>query len=63
MAGSRDWSKLECPGKNGLLIVLLSLVWWREIATATTLEDWHAAAADVGWVAEAMAQYLLKQAP
>ncbi|KAH9886768.1 hypothetical protein C8Q73DRAFT_657877 [Cubamyces lactineus] len=56
-----EWGPLECPGKNGLLIILLSLLWWREAATDSTLDRWHAAIADVRWVAEAMAQHLLGQ--
>ncbi|KAI0653949.1 hypothetical protein C8Q70DRAFT_897611, partial [Cubamyces menziesii] len=50
MAGEGPWHQLESPGKNGLVIVLLSLMWWREVATDSTLPDWHAAAADVRWV-------------
>ncbi|KAH9846594.1 hypothetical protein C2E23DRAFT_872276 [Lenzites betulinus] len=44
-----DWDSLKSPGKNGVLIVLLSLVWWREVATEQTVRLWAAALADVGW--------------
>ena len=50
MSGDGAWDCLNKPGVNGMLIVLLSLSWWREIATTLTLDSWNAAAADVAWV-------------
>ncbi|EIW53636.1 uncharacterized protein TRAVEDRAFT_94269, partial [Trametes versicolor FP-101664 SS1] len=50
IGGSGDWNALRAPGKNGLLIVLLSLAWWREAATNATMQRWTAALADVAWV-------------
>ncbi|KAI0323656.1 hypothetical protein GY45DRAFT_1226980, partial [Cubamyces sp. BRFM 1775] len=47
--GDGAWGDLRSPGKNGLLMVLLSLVWWRDTATDATMQDWSAAAADVRW--------------
>ncbi|KAI0705720.1 hypothetical protein C8Q76DRAFT_630374, partial [Earliella scabrosa] len=44
------WESLQKPGKNGFLLVLLSLVWWKECATARTESSWQAAVADVAWV-------------
>ncbi|KAH9855410.1 hypothetical protein C2E23DRAFT_701563, partial [Lenzites betulinus] len=48
--GSGDWEVLNNPGKNGFLIILLTLVWWRDCASASTLGDWSAAVNDVSWV-------------
>ncbi|KAI9061266.1 hypothetical protein FKP32DRAFT_1576315 [Trametes sanguinea] len=54
--GSGSWEALSQPGKNGILIVLLSLAWWRNNATEVTLKDWDAAVQDVGWVIKSMAR-------
>ncbi|EIW56589.1 uncharacterized protein TRAVEDRAFT_81082, partial [Trametes versicolor FP-101664 SS1] len=54
IGGDGDWECLTNPGKNGMFIVLISLVWWREQATAQTLDDWAAAVADVEWVIASM---------
>ncbi|RDX40784.1 hypothetical protein OH76DRAFT_1365665, partial [Lentinus brumalis] len=51
-----DWEPLTRPGLNGLLIVLLSLLWWKEIATQATEPDWDQAARDVSWVVMHMAR-------
>ncbi|KAI0683219.1 hypothetical protein C8T65DRAFT_560714, partial [Cerioporus squamosus] len=45
-----DWDKLSCPGQNGLLMVLLTLLWWREVASSATESDWTNGARDVAWV-------------
>ncbi len=52
-----DWGKSLCrPGKNGVLMVLLALVWWKEITTAATTVDWDVAVQDVAWVLSQMAR-------
>ncbi len=52
-----DWGKNLCrPGKNGLLMILLALAWWKEITTTATSADWDAAALDVAWVLSQMAR-------
>ncbi|KAI1782807.1 hypothetical protein LXA43DRAFT_846143, partial [Ganoderma leucocontextum] len=48
--GEGPWDALKKPGQNGMLMVLLSLVWWKEIATDATASEWLAAVRDVGWV-------------
>ncbi|TFK80672.1 hypothetical protein K466DRAFT_605143 [Polyporus arcularius HHB13444] len=50
------WDKLSRPGQNGLLMVLLALLWWREAATPATEADWAEAAQDVAWVISHMAR-------
>lgn len=60
IGGSGDWNALRAPGKNGLLIVLLSLAWWREAATNATMQRWTAALADVAWVIQSMAAQALQ---
>ncbi|KAI0653759.1 hypothetical protein C8Q70DRAFT_888267, partial [Cubamyces menziesii] len=47
--GEGDWGHLDHPGKNGVLMALLSLMWWRDIATSKTLTDWYHAAKDLAW--------------
>ena len=44
------WDDLERPGNNGMLVILLSLMWWHEIATEATFNDWTEAIRDVVWV-------------
>ncbi|KAJ3001454.1 hypothetical protein NUW54_g6412 [Trametes sanguinea] len=46
---------------NGLLIVLLSLVWWHMAASSETLDDWNMAVADVAYVVMAMARRKLNE--
>lgn len=53
--GSGEWGALDHPGKNGVLMVLLSLMWWQDIATSQTLHDWNHAARDVAWTIWQMA--------
>ncbi|KZT00416.1 uncharacterized protein LAESUDRAFT_666186, partial [Laetiporus sulphureus 93-53] len=48
--GGGDWTKLRKPGQNGLLTVLLALLWWRLAAEEVNLSDWNMAVADVSWV-------------
>jgi hypothetical protein len=43
-----DWSKLQKPGKNGFLLVMLSLVWWGK--ASNRVEGWSKAVADVSAV-------------
>jgi hypothetical protein len=46
-----DWSPLSKPGGSGMYLVLVCLVWWRQMSgIATTTNDWLAAVADVTWV-------------
>ncbi|KAH9852425.1 hypothetical protein C2E23DRAFT_730876 [Lenzites betulinus] len=59
LGGSGDWEVLTRPGRNGLLIVLLSLVWWHDAAEGTRSE-WEAAVKDVSWVVACMAQQALE---
>ncbi|KAI9070334.1 hypothetical protein FKP32DRAFT_1558137, partial [Trametes sanguinea] len=59
IGGNGDWDCLEKPGKNGILIVLLSLVWWKQQSPAASVGDWEAAVRDVCWVIRSMAQALL----
>lgn len=49
------WGGLVRPGKNGLLLVLLTLAWWKNVCTELTLFEWEAAVADVSWVVSQMA--------
>ncbi|KAI0730522.1 hypothetical protein C8Q76DRAFT_612154, partial [Earliella scabrosa] len=51
VGGMGAWDDLRIPGKNGMLIVLLSLFWWHDIAV-TTRGEWDAALTDVLWVLE-----------
>ncbi|KAJ7840491.1 hypothetical protein B0H14DRAFT_2314042, partial [Mycena olivaceomarginata] len=46
-----DWGALGHPGGNGMLTVLLPLVWWRrgEVKEVAS-EEWVAAVRDVAWV-------------
>ncbi len=56
MDAQDNWDKLSRPGQNGLLMVLLALLWWREAATPATEADWAEAAQDVAWVISHMAR-------
>lgn len=51
-----DWSKMAgMYGKNGLLQVIATLVWWGDVARKRGLEaekEWLAAVSDVTWVFE-----------
>ncbi|KAJ7776480.1 hypothetical protein DFH07DRAFT_731905 [Mycena maculata] len=47
--GQGLWGDLVHPGANGILMVLLVLVWWREKEESAS-ESWLAAVRDVGWV-------------
>ncbi|KAJ6475838.1 hypothetical protein C8R47DRAFT_927877, partial [Mycena vitilis] len=47
---SSDWGSLVHPGANGMLTVLLPLVWWRQGEEGPASEDWLAAVRDVAWV-------------
>jgi hypothetical protein len=48
-----EWGDLIHPGANGLLMVLLPLVWWREGEPGNAAgEDWLSAVRDVSWVLE-----------
>lgn len=46
--GEGPWGRLDHPGKNGVFIALLSLMWWRETATSTVGEC-EEAIEDVSW--------------
>ncbi|RDX40321.1 hypothetical protein OH76DRAFT_1459537 [Lentinus brumalis] len=54
IGGEGDWEALKKPGKNGLLMVLLSLAWWSDAATAATRSQWDIAVKDVSWVMVSM---------
>ncbi|KAJ7703344.1 hypothetical protein B0H14DRAFT_2305161, partial [Mycena olivaceomarginata] len=46
-----DWGVLAHPGGNGIMTVLLPLVWWRRGEKSEgPSEDWAAAVRDVLWV-------------
>jgi hypothetical protein len=46
-----DWGVLAHLGGNGMLMVLLLLVWWRQGETIEVAsEDWVTAVCDVAWV-------------
>ncbi|KAJ7735419.1 hypothetical protein DFH07DRAFT_753867 [Mycena maculata] len=47
--GQGPWGDLVHPGANGILMVLLVLVWWCEKEESAS-ESWLAAVRDVGWV-------------
>ncbi|RDX54392.1 hypothetical protein OH76DRAFT_1322376, partial [Lentinus brumalis] len=48
--GSGDWEELRKPGQNGFMMVLLSLSWWKGVASEATLPLWEDAVEDVAWV-------------
>lgn len=49
------WGKNLCrPGNNGVLLLLLSLVWWKE--AASNVGGWDLAVHDVAWTIAQMAQ-------
>ncbi|KAF8182184.1 hypothetical protein K438DRAFT_1601038, partial [Mycena galopus ATCC 62051] len=53
--GAGEWGALAHPGANGVLMVLLPLVWWRRGETsAVATEDWLAAVCDVLWVLQGL---------
>ncbi|KAI0716930.1 hypothetical protein C8Q76DRAFT_616890, partial [Earliella scabrosa] len=58
--GEGPWDELSVPGKNGMLIVLLSLLWWHGIMSETR-GDWEAAVRDVVWVLQQMTGVQLSQ--
>ena len=47
-----DWSKLQKAGKNGFLLIMLSLVWWGK--ASNTDERWQRAVAEVSAVLHCM---------
>jgi hypothetical protein len=50
-----DWGVLVHPGANGILTVLLPLVWWRLGEEASVASDgWTAAVRDVSWVLQGL---------
>ncbi len=51
-----NWQTLARPGKNGMLITLLTLLWWKEVATQATEASWADAVKDVAWVMEQLAK-------
>ena len=42
------------PGKNGVLIVLLALAWWRHVSTEQTRNECDATVSDVSWALTTM---------
>ncbi len=61
--GNGDWDVLKNPGKNGLMMVLLSLSWWHGVLSSATRMEWQAAVIDVSWVISSMAQSAVEDAP
>ncbi|TFK81530.1 hypothetical protein K466DRAFT_604430 [Polyporus arcularius HHB13444] len=53
-SGEGPWDDLVQPGQNGMLLVLLSLVWWYGIVEESSRGDWDAAVRDVAWVLDQM---------
>ncbi|KAF7795563.1 hypothetical protein EIP86_006725 [Pleurotus ostreatoroseus] len=51
--GTGGWDKLRRPGKNGMLLVLLSLWWWKSHPSVAD-RAWLAAVDDVQWVLTAL---------
>lgn len=50
-----DWDCLRKPGGSGIFLVLVALVWWREMIEAQSLQpsgtkNWEDAVKDVVWV-------------
>ena len=43
-----DWSQLQKPGKNGILLIMMSLVWWGKASNRD--EGWSKAISDVSAV-------------
>lgn len=48
-----DWKRLHKTGPNGLFFVVVSLVWWRNMADSEP-SSWLDAVNDVGWVLSQM---------
>ncbi|KAI0692694.1 hypothetical protein C8T65DRAFT_586407 [Cerioporus squamosus] len=53
-SGEGPWDDLVQPGQNGMLLVLLSLVWWHGLVSESSRGDWDAAVRDVAWVLDQM---------
>ncbi|TDL23122.1 hypothetical protein BD410DRAFT_686583, partial [Rickenella mellea] len=49
IAGEGSWEALRKPGRNGLLSVLATLVWWRKELGEDATPDWEGAVFDVEW--------------
>jgi hypothetical protein len=50
-----EWGALAHPGANGVLTVLLPLVWWRQgEASELASEEWAVAVHDVAWVLQSL---------
>lgn len=51
-----DWQRTLRGGRNGLFIVILTLVWWSAaVSTTTERHEFESALEDVDWVFEEMA--------
>jgi hypothetical protein len=50
-----DWGALIHPGGNGILVVILALLWWREAENGHVSDSWHKAVVDVEWVLAGLA--------
>lgn len=49
-ADGLDWKRLRKPGPNGLLVVLVALVWWRNMEQSEVVaQRWRKAVEDVTW--------------
>ncbi|KAJ7846844.1 hypothetical protein B0H14DRAFT_2357400 [Mycena olivaceomarginata] len=50
-----EWGSLAHPGANGILMVLLPLVWWRRAeGSERATDEWVATVRDVGWVLQGL---------
>ncbi|KZP14612.1 hypothetical protein FIBSPDRAFT_751613 [Athelia psychrophila] len=49
-ADGLDWTRICKPGPNGLLNVLVALVWWRNMThSGVATQKWGKAVVDVAW--------------
>jgi len=55
-----DWAKVQKPGKNGFLLIMLALVWWG--AASNRDGEWLKAVADVKSVLRCMCKVLQQPA-
>lgn len=50
-----NWMRLRKGGRNGIYLVVVGLMWWRDmISNNETMEEWLAMVEDVTWVLESM---------
>lgn len=56
-----DWQRLRCPGKNGIFLILLSLLWWKQTGSEECVR-WQQATADVTWTLRTMVTHFASAA-